>query len=106
MNKETIDIIIILTAIVGIILLGIFMIMASRWARRKNASLNKSQCCTQKEATALALREGKLPFTSTAFWTGDLSKAETVFGKILALFLIIVFIVFLGFACLVVMKII
>jgi len=106
MNNETIEIIIIASALLGVIALGVLMVWAARWSRNKNEELNKCKRTTQIESTQKALNEGKLPFASKGFWTGDLSVVQSIVGKALAFFAIAVVSVFLIFACYAVMKVI
>ena len=106
MNNETTEILLIASALLGVIALGVLMVWASRWSRNKNEVLNKGKRTTQTESTQKALNEGKLPFAKKGFWVGDLSIVQTVAGKALAIFAIVVVSVFLIFACYAVMKVI
>jgi len=103
MNDE---IIIVASALLGVIALGILMVLASRWARKRNAELKQGTNYSQIEATREALSEGNLPCFSKGFWVGSLSMAETVIDKFLALAIIVFVLVFLVLAFYAVLKVI
>lgn len=73
MNNETIQIIIIAAGLLGVFILGILMIIISRWARKTNVDLNKEGDRSQFEKTRKALSEGNLPWFSKGYWVGSLS---------------------------------
>jgi hypothetical protein len=106
MNNGIIQIITIVSALLGVIGLGILMVLGSGWARKRNAELNQETNCSQIEATTKALSEGNLPCFSKGFWAGSLSMVETVIGKSLALLVIVLLLVFLVFAFYSVLKVI
>jgi hypothetical protein len=106
MNHGITDIIIIAAALLGVIALGILMLLASRWARKRNLDLNRERDYLQIEATRRALSEGNLPWFSKGYWVGSLSMAETIMGKSLAVLTILVVLVFLVLAFYAVLKVI
>lgn len=102
MSNETIQLIIIASGLLGVAVLGIVMVLGTRWARERNAEVNYSQV----EATRRALNENNLPWFSKGYWVGSLSLAETIIGKALAILVIVVVLVFLGFASYAVLRVI
>jgi hypothetical protein len=104
MNNETIQIIIIAAGLLGVVGLAILMVLGSRWARERNVELARAGDYSQIEATRRELSEGNLPLFSKGYWVGSLSMAETIIGKLLAALVIVVVLVFLGFAFYAVLK--
>ena len=105
-DKEIAEIIIIISGVLLICLLGIFLFLGARWSRRKNEEINQDFKISQVKATQKALEEGKMPCTSKEFWHADIPQPHATVGKVLAIFIIMVFSAFLLFAGLVVIKLI
>ena len=104
MNNETIQIIIIAAGLLGVVSLGILMVLGSRWARKRNAEFNREIDHSQIEATRRALSEGNLPWFSKGYWVGSLSMTGTIIGKSLAVLVIVIVLLFLGFAFYVILQ--
>ena len=98
MNEETIDLIIVAVAIIGIIILGVIFFLLSRWSRKKNTELEVLGVDSQMDAFQSEIRKGLFFDAIKAYFSGSISKHETFIGKFLAVLVIIFVLVFLVFA--------
>jgi len=99
MNKETTDIFAIASAIILFILLGVGLIFASRWSRRKNAELKSTGHDSQLEAINRVFKETNPIDAVKSYFSSSVSNPVAFVAKTLAAAAIAVFCAFLVFAC-------
>jgi hypothetical protein len=104
MNKETSDLIIITSGILLVAMMGGGMLLAVRWARKKNAEIKEQGDAFQLTAVKSMITRGISRETIKAYFASTLSDPEKNIGKILAVIGIAVCLVFLVFACLAITK--
>ncbi len=104
MKKETSDIVIISSGILLSIVMGIGMLLLARWSRKKNAELREKGDSSQLTAFKSISTRGISGERFKAYFAGTLSDPEKNIGKILAVIVIVVCLVFLIFASIAVMQ--
>ena len=99
MEKETTEILMIVSGLIGVTALGAIMLYISRSARIKNEELRAKGIDSQFQAFQSEMKRGNIIEAIKAYFSGTISRPEASAGRLLAVAVIATVSVFLLIGC-------